>query len=321
MRPIAVKFGANYMSGKKLIVLGSVNVDHILNVNEFPKPGETLAGRDYQISFGGKGANQAVAAGRLGANIQFIAAVGDDELGKKIDQQLKNDRIDTRSVATIKNENTGVALILVNAQGENQIAIYAGANAAVTPDYLHEFENDIIQADAILMQLETPLATIEQAAKLAKQHNTQVILNPAPAQKLSDDLLNNIDIITPNETEAEYLTGIKIVTEQDAQTASAILHNKGIKIVIITLGSKGAWVSDSGKGELIDGFKVKAIDTIGAGDTFNGMLVTALLEGKSLSQAIKYAHAAGALSVTKAGAQTSVPTRIEVDNFIQLHNQ
>ena len=130
-----------------------------------------------------------------------------------------------------------------------------------------------------------------------------MILNPAPAQKLSDDLLNHIDIITPNETEAEHLTGIKIVTEQDAQTASAILHNKGIKIVIITLGSKGAWVSDSGKGELIDGFKVKAIDTIGAGDTFNGMLVTALLEGKSLSQAIKYAHAAGALSVTKARSE------------------
>ena len=225
------------------------------------------------------------------------------------------------SVATIKNENTGVALILVNAQGENQIAIYAGANAMVTPDYLREFENDIIQADAILMQLETPLATIEQSAKIAKQHNTQVILNPAPAQQLSDDLLNNIDIITPNETEAEHLTGIKIVTEQDAQTASDILHNKGIKIVIITLGSKGAWVSDSGKGELIGGFKVKAINTIGAGDTFNGMLVTALLEGKSLSQAIKYAHAAGALSVTKIGAQTSVPTRTEVDNFIKLHNQ
>lgn len=307
------------MNRKKLIVLGSVNVDHILNVPTFPRPGETLTGTKYRISFGGKGANQAVAAGRLGANIQFIAAVGEDELGKKIHQQLKNDHIDTSSVAIIQGENTGVALIFVNSLGENEIAICSGANATLTPEYLFQFENDIIEADAILMQLETPLITIEKAAKLAKQHNTQVILNPAPAQKLSDDLLKHIDIITPNETEAEYLTGIKILTDQDAQKASSILHNKGIEIVIITLGCKGAWVSFAGKGKLVTGFQVKAIDTIGAGDTFNGMLVTALLEGKSLDQAVKYAHAAGALSVTKAGAQTSVPTRKEVENFIESH--
>lgn len=308
------------MSSKKLIVLGSVNIDHILNVSDFPKPGETLAGSSYQFSFGGKGANQTVAAGRLGANIQFLlTAVGEDELGKKIHQQLKRDHIDTCSVSTIKSENTGVALILVNAQGENQISIYAGANAAVMPDYLLQFKDNITKADAILMQLEIPLATIEQAAKLAKQHKTQVVLNPAPAQKLSDDLLKHIDIITPNETEAEYLTSVKIATKQDAETAAAILHNKGIKTVIITLGSKGAWVSDSGKEELISEFTVKVIDTIGAGDTFNGILITALLEEKSLNQAVKYAHAAGALSVIKPGAQTSVPTRKEVDNFIQQH--
>ncbi|MWN31315.1 MULTISPECIES: ribokinase [unclassified Gilliamella] len=308
------------MNCKKLIVLGSVNIDHILNVNEFPKPGETLQGSNYKISYGGKGANQAVAAGRLGANIQFIAAVGDDHLGNKIKQQLENDHIDTHSVSVIANENTGVALILVNAQGENQIAIHAGANSAVTPEYLSQFEDDIIKADAVLMQLETPLQTVEQVAKLAKQNNTQVVLNPAPAQKLSDDLLKNIDIITPNETEAEFLTGVKIVTEQDAQKASLFLHNKGIKIVIITLGSKGAWVSNCGKGEIISGFRVKAVDTIGAGDTFNGMLVTALLEGKTLNQAVRYAHAAGALSVTKSGAQISVPTRKEVEDFIILQD-
>lgn len=309
------------MKRKKLIVLGSVNVDHILNVPTFPRPGETLTGTKYKISFGGKGANQAVAAGRLGANIQFIAAVGEDELGKKIHQQLKNDNIDTSSVALIQGENTGVALIFVNSQGENEIAICSGANATLTPEYLIQFKNDIIEADAILMQLETPLSTIEEAAKIAKIHNTQVILNPAPAQKLSDDLLKHVDIITPNETEAEYLTGIKIVTDEDAHSASLILHNKGIETVIITLGGKGAWVSSAGKGKLVTGFRVKAIDTIGAGDTFNGMLVTALLEGKSLDLSVKYAHAAGALSVTKAGAQTSVPTRMEVENFIKLHSE
>lgn len=309
------------MKRKKLIVLGSVNVDHILNVPKFPKPGETLSGSNYKISFGGKGANQAVAAGRLGANIQFIAAVGNDELGNKIKQQLNNDNINTCSVACIEGQNTGVALILVNAQGENQIAIHAGANAQVTTEYLLKYKEDIINADAILMQLETPLATIEQAAKLAKQHQTQVILNPAPAQKLSDDLLKHIDIITPNETEAEYLTGIKVLTEKDAEQAAIFLHKKGIETVIITLGCKGAWVSSAQRGAIIAGFKVKAIDTIGAGDTFNGMLVTALLEGKTLEQAIKYAHAAGALSVTKPGAQTAVPSRNEVEEFLEQQSK
>ena len=309
------------MKRKKLIVLGSVNVDHILNVPKFPKPGETLSGSNYKISFGGKGANQAVAAGRLGANIQFIAAVGNDELGNKIKQQLNNDNINTCSVACIEGQNTGVALILVNAQGENQIAIHAGANAQVTTEYLLKYKEDIINADAILMQLETPLATIEQAAKLAKQHQTQVILNPAPAQKLSDDLLKHIDIITPNETEAEYLTGIKVLTEKDAEQAAIFLHKKGIETVIITLGCKGAWVSSAKQGAIIAGFKVKAIDTIGAGDTFNGMLVTALLEGKTLEQAIKYAHAAGALSVTKSGAQTAVPSRNEVEEFLEQQSK
>lgn len=324
-RQINVSFGYSIrkirMKGKKLIVLGSVNVDHILNVPAFPQPGETLSGSNYQISFGGKGANQAVAAGRLGANIQFIAAVGNDQLGKQIKQQLQEDNIETCSVSTINGENTGVALILVNQQGENQIAIYAGANSAVTPEYLLEFKDDIIHADAILMQLETPLATIKQAAKLAKAHNTQVILNPAPAQKLSDDLLKHIDIITPNETEAEHLTGIKIVTEQDAHHAANVLHDKGVTTVIITLGSKGAWVSSSGVGELVAGFKVDAVDTIGAGDTFNGMLVTALLDGKRLNEAVISAHAAAALSVTKPGAQTSVPTRKQVDEFLQLQGK
>jgi ribokinase len=309
------------MNRKKLIVLGSVNVDHILNVAEFPKPGETLLGSNYKISFGGKGANQAVAAGRLGANVQFIAAVGNDTLGNKIKEQLKEDNIDTYSITCIDGQNTGVALILVNAQGENQIAIHAGANAEVTPEYLLKYKDDIINADAILMQLETPLATIEQAAKLAKQNNTQVILNPAPAQNLSDDLLKNIDIITPNQTEAEYLTGIQILTEQDAQIAAMILHRKGIETVIITLGSEGAWVSTSQQGSIITGFNVKAIDTIGAGDTFNGMLVTALLEGKTLEQAVKYAHAAGALSVTRPGAQTAVPFRNEVEDFLQQQSK
>ncbi|WP_208293456.1 ribokinase [Zophobihabitans entericus] len=305
---------------KKLIVLGSINVDHIMNVQQFPRPGETIIGSTYQIAFGGKGANQAVAAGRGGADIQFIAAVGDDDIGQRICEQLKKDNIDTRSISKIRNETTGVALIYVNGQGENQIGIYAGANAAVTPEYAGKYRQDIIQADALLMQLETPLSTIAEMAKLAKANNTQVIVNPAPAQTLADDILKCIDIITPNETEAERLTGIPVNDEKSADKASQYLHQKGIPTVIITLGSKGAWVSMNGQGKLITGFKVKAVDTIAAGDTFNGMLVTALLEDMPMDEAVKYAHASAAIAVTRAGAQPSVPWRDEVEKFLNEIN-
>jgi len=302
--------------GKKLIVLGSINADHVLNVTDFPKPGETLSGSQYQISFGGKGANQAVAAGRCGANIQFIAAVGDDDIGKQICDQLKKDQINIASIKTIAQEKTGIALIFVNEQGENQIGIYAGANSAVTPEYIDAYQQNIIDADAILMQLEIPIETIAAAVKLAKAHHTLVIVNPAPATSLTDEILKNIDIITPNETEAESLTGIKVSREQDANLAAQYLHKKGIMTVIITLGNKGAWISVNGLGKLIPGYKVKVVDTTAAGDTFNGMLITALLENKTLTQAVNYAHAAAAIAVTRAGAQSSIPWRDEIEQFI-----
>lgn len=301
---------------KKLIVLGSINIDHILNMTSFPKPGQTLAGDSYQIAFGGKGANQAVAASRSGANVQFIAAVGDDDIGAKICIQLQKDHVDTGPVQFIKHEKTGVALIFVNKNGENEIGIYAGANAVITPDYLSPYQQNIITSHAILLQLEIPIATVEYAIKLAKKNQTLVVLNPAPAQKLSDEILNNIDIITPNETEAESLTGIAINNEENAAQAAKYLHQKGVKVVIITLGNKGAWVSNNGIGKLILGYQVPVIDSIAAGDTFNGMFVTALLEGKKLEEAVKYAHAAAAISVTRSGAQTSIPWRNEIEQFI-----
>ncbi|WP_140921246.1 ribokinase [Limnobaculum xujianqingii] len=304
------------MSANKLVVLGSINADHILNVNEFPRPGETITGKDYRISFGGKGANQAVAAGRSGANITFIACVGDDDIGKQVCRQLTLDNIDIQPIESISGTNTGVAMIFVNGKGENVIAIDAGANAAVTPDYLNKYRQQVIDADVLLMQLETPLETILAAAKLAKQNDTLVALNPAPARELSDELLANIDIITPNETEAEQLTGITIVNSDDANKAAGLLHAKGIRTVIITLGSRGAWVSIDGIGSLIEGYKVEPVDTIAAGDTFNGALITAMLEGQELYQAVKFGHAAAAIAVTRRGAQPSVPWRKEIDAFL-----
>ncbi|MFI8415945.1 ribokinase [Serratia sp. NPDC078593] len=305
------------MDTGKLVVLGSINADHILNIEQFPRPGETVIGKQYKVAFGGKGANQAVAAGRSGADIAFIACVGADDIGKRIRQQLTTDRIDTHSIEAISNTTTGVALIFVNGDGENVIGIDAGANAAVTPQYLARYQQTVIDADALLMQLESPLETVIAAARLAKQHHTRVILNPAPARALPDELLAMVNMITPNETEAQRLTGIAVNNDADAARAAKTLHDKGIETVLITLGSRGVWLSENGEGKLVPGFKVKAVDTIAAGDTFNGALLTALLEGKVMNEAVRFAHAAAAIAVTRPGAQPSVPWREEIDAFLQ----
>lgn len=301
-----------------LVVLGSINADHILNLESFPTPGETVTGNQYQVAFGGKGANQAVAAGRSGANIAFIACTGDDDTGKRVRKQLASDNIDIAPVSVVAGESTGVALIFVNAEGENVIGIHAGANAALTTERVEAQRECIANAEALLMQLESPVESVLAAAKIAHQNHTTVVLNPAPApaRVLSDELLALVDIITPNETEAEKLTGIRVENDDDAARAAKALHDKGIDTVIITLGSRGVWASVNGEGRRVPGFKVKAIDTIAAGDTFNGALVTALLEGKSMNDAIRFAHAAAAIAVTRKGAQPSVPWRKEIDEFL-----
>ena len=299
-----------------LVVLGSINADHILNLETFPTPGETVTGNQYQVAFGGKGANQAVAAGRSGANIAFIACTGDDDTGERVRKQLASDNIDIAPVSVVAGESTGVALIFVNAEGENVIGIHAGANAALTTERVEAQRGIIAGAEALLMQLESPVESVLAAAKIAHENHTSVVLNPAPACVLSDELLALVDIITPNETEAEKLTGIRVENDDDAARAAFALHEKGIGTVIITLGSRGVWASVNGEGRRVPGFKVKAIDTIAAGDTFNGALVTALLEGKAMDDAIRFAHAAAAIAVTRKGAQPSVPWRKEIDEFL-----
>lgn len=299
-----------------LVVLGSINADHILNLKTFPTPGETVTGNHYQVAFGGKGANQAVAAGRSGANIAFIACTGDDDVGRNIRKQLISDNIDVEPVSVISGDSTGVALIFVNGDGENVIGIHAGANAALSPALVEAQRERIAQASALLMQLESPIESVLMAAKIAKQNNTIVALNPAPARELSDELLALVDIITPNETEAEKLTGIRVENDEDAAKAAQVLHEKGIHTVLITLGSRGVWASVNGEGRRVPGFKVDAVDTIAAGDTFNGALITALLEEKPLSDAIRFAHAAAAIAVTRKGAQPSVPWRDEIEAFL-----
>lgn len=301
----------------KLVVLGSINADHILNLESFPTPGETVTGSHYQVAFGGKGANQAVAAGRSGADIAFIACTGDDDIGERIRTQLQADRIDVAPVSAVAGESTGVALIFVNGEGENVIGIHAGANAALSTALVEAQRDRIAAADALLMQLESPLESVQLAAQIAHQNQTTVVLNPAPARALPDSLLALVDMITPNETEAEKLTGVRVENDDDAANAAQILHDKGIETVIITLGSRGVWVSVKGEGRRVAGFKVQAIDTIAAGDTFNGALMTALLENTPLADALRFAHAAAAIAVTRKGAQPSVPWREEIDAFLR----
>ena len=217
----------------KLVVLGSVNADHVLQVASFPRPGETLLGHSYAVIPGGKGANQAVAAARLGADIAFIACVGDDSFGTNMITEFGRDGINTQAVMTEQGTPTGIAMIQVAATGENSICISAEANACLTPERLAPHSELIAQADTLLMQLETPIATITQAARIAKQAGTRVVLNPAPAQKLSAELLSHVSIITPNETEAEALTGIAVIDDHSAQIAANHLHRQGIETVII----------------------------------------------------------------------------------------
>ncbi|EKO3692381.1 ribokinase [Vibrio metschnikovii] len=300
----------------QLVVLGSVNADHVLQVPTFPRPGETLHGRNYQVIPGGKGANQAVAAARLKADIGFIACVGDDAFGIESCERFKRDGMDIRGVKVQADCPTGIAMIQVSDRGENSICLSAEANDRLTAEAIEDDLPSIRAASYLLMQLETPIDGIIKAAQVAKQSKTKVVLNPAPARELPSSLLSCVDVITPNETEAQVLTGITVTDDATAQQAATVLHQQGIEIVIITLGAKGVWLSEHGRGQLILGFRVSATDTTAAGDTFNGAFVTGLLENMPLESAIKFAHAAAAISVTRFGAQTSIPTRQEVDEFL-----
>jgi ribokinase len=304
------------MNSSKIVVVGSSNTDMIIQIDKIPAPGETVIGGKFSSAAGGKGANQAVAAARAGGNVSFVARVGDDMFGEQAIAGFKKDNIDVKDVLTDTDEPSGVALIFVDKYGENSIAVASGANANLSVADVEKAKNVISSADVVLMQLETPVETIRAAAKIAKINNRKVILNPAPAQKLSDELLSMLDVLTPNESEAEILTGIKVTDIESAKTAGKKLLDKGLKTVIITLGSKGALLVTNTEIELVPGYKVKAVDATAAGDTFNGILAVGISEGKEIKDAIKLANAGAALSVTKLGAQPSAPDREAIENFL-----
>jgi ribokinase len=295
-----------------IAIIGSSNTDMVIKCHHLPVPGETILGGNFFMNAGGKGANQAVAAARLNGDVTFIAKVGNDVFGTQAIELFNNEKIKTEYIFIDDKNPSGVALITVDANGENCIAVAQGANGNLLVDDLKTLTHVLEQAEIILAQLETPVATIEYAASVATQKSIQFILNPAPACKLPDELLSKISIITPNEKEAEMLTGVAIKDINDAKQAAKILSSKGIKTVIITLGEAGALLYHNNQFDLIAGKKVNAVDTTAAGDVFNGALAVALSEKKSFAEAIEFANTAAAISVTRLGAQASAPYRNEI---------
>lgn len=300
----------------RIVVVGSSNTDLVVTLPALPKPGETLLGGDLLTAQGGKGANQAVAAARLGAAVTLVACVGDDDFGAASLAQYAREGMDTSQIRVAAGTPSGVALIFVGASGENMIAVAPGANLRLTTADIEAAAPVIQTADVLLLQLETPLATVLSAARLAHAAGVKVILNPAPAQSLPASLLTLVDVLTPNEREALLVSGLPA----DAAPAAAAerLQSLGVKTIVVTLGAAGALVKTAGQAPFTArGFRVAAVDTVAAGDAFNGGLAVALAQGQPLATAVRFANAVAAVAVTRPGAQSSLPSAQEVAAFLE----
>lgn len=297
-----------------ITVVGSTNTDLVAQVPRLPLPGETIKGTDFQVFSGGKGANQAVAAARLGASVNFITKIGSDNFGKREFANLKQNGINTNYVIIDEHHPTGVALIEVDDQGRNRIVVIPGANHHLTPEDIHPKRHVIENCDVLLVQLEIPITTVGCAIAAGATSNTVVILNPAPAEEIPDEFYSNIAILTPNETEAALLTNMQLAPIDNMADA---LLKKGLNKVIITLGERGAYYKDACESGEAGAFHVEPVDTTAAGDAFNAGLAVAIAEGLSFKDALKFANAAAALSVTRMGAQSSLPTRHEVEKLLE----
>ncbi len=296
------------MSPKTILVIGSSNTDMTAKTAELPQPGETVLGGVFTMGAGGKGANQAVAAQRLGGKVKFICKVGRDMFGDNSIAQYEKEGLDTSGILR-SNLPSGVALIYVDSHAENCIVVASGANGDLTEDDIEKSRKDLEGCDILLLQLESPIPSVLKAAKIAHQAGKTVVLNPAPACPLPEELFRNIDLFIPNETELSTFSGMPVTNEQEAQKAAAAMQAKGIGKLIVTMGSKGALICEGGPAVFVPAHKVKAVDTTAAGDTFCGALCVAIAEGKSLKEAAEFACAASALTVQKMGAQNSIPYR------------
>ncbi len=295
----------------KILVVGSINMDLVVRVPHAPAPGETVLGGDFETFPGGKGANQAVAASRMGAEVTMVGRVGNDDFGNTLIQGLVDNNVKTTHVVKDHEAASGVALIAVAEDGENLIVVASGANMALSVEDIHKAVDLLQETDLLLMQLESPVEVVSAAVELAHAHQVPVVLNPAPAQPLSKPLLANVNVLTPNENELALLTG-----QDDLENGIQTLREWGVKTVVVTLGAKGARVVSDSVDQFLPAYQVTAVDTTAAGDAFNGALAVALAEGKPLLEAVHYGMAAGALAATKMGAQPSLPTRAAVEEFL-----
>lgn len=293
----------------KIVVIGSSNTDMVVTTPKIPVPGETILGNEFSIIAGGKGANQAVAAARAEGNVTFVAKVGDDDFGKNAIAGYKADKINTSHIFIDPIRPSGIAIIIVEeGSGQNSIVVAGGANKSLSIDDIKATEKLISEADVVLIQLEIPLEVVEFSLKLAKKYGVKTILNPAPAQHLSNEILSLVDIITPNESETQILTGLNPANHEDVKIAATKLLEKVNETVIVTLGSKGVYfISKSGENGFVPTTKVEAVDTTAAGDVFNGYLAAAIADGKSYLEAISVSNKAATISVTRKGAQPSIP--------------
>ncbi len=299
----------------KILVVGSVNMDLVVRVPHTPKPGETVLGGDFETFPGGKGANQAVAAARMGGVVTMVGRVGNDDFGDTLIQGMVDNNIKTTYVIKDSESPTGIAMIAVAANGENSIVVASGANFKVSVEDVNNARDIMRDTDLLLLQLECPMEAVTAAVELAKAYDVPVVLNPAPAQPLSQVLLSNVDVLTPNQEELVMLTG-----EKELDNAIRKVLDWGVKNLVITLGANGARVVADGIDRHIPAHEITAVDTTAAGDAFNGALAVALAEGKPLFEAVNYGMAAGALSATKRGAQPSLPIREAVEALMQTSN-
>jgi len=296
----------------KIVVIGSCNTDMVVKANRLPVPGETILGGTFYMNPGGKGANQAIAAARLGADVTFVSKIGYDLFGLQALEIYKSEKINTEFVFTDQKNPSGVALISVDSFGENCIIVASGANLSLLPEDIDKAEDKIQEADIVLMQLEVPLSTVEYTTALAYKYGKKVILNPAPASSLRNEFLEKVYAILPNRIETEMLSGIKVTDVKSAQKAAKAISDKGIENVVITLGKEGAYVKESDSYVMTHARDVDTIDTTGAGDVFCGAVSVYLSEGHSLTESVIFANAAAAIAVTRIGAQSAIPYRQEI---------
>ncbi|SHF89303.1 ribokinase [Mariniphaga anaerophila] len=304
------------MKKPKIVIVGSSNTDMVIKVPRIPIPGETIIGKNFMMIPGGKGANQAVAAARAGADVTFITCVADDAFGRQAIENYRKEGINTSYIKVVKGEHSGIALIAVANDGENSIAVAPGANNLLLPEDIEQFEDAFSEAQLILAQLEIPIQTVLSVAEIASAKNIPFVLNPAPAMPVPVDLLKKVTLITPNESEAGILTAQENLTGNNIQKMAGSLREMGAKTVLVTLGEKGVYLKNEKHQGMLVGYPAKAVDTTAAGDIFNGTLVLALADGKEIKEAIDFAQRAAAISVTRIGAQPSAPTRQEIDCFI-----